>query len=213
MSRCRRSSRGGRVAALILALCLALPAAAPAQEAGTGIVIVDQERMFQQSLYGQRILQEIDRRSEALAAENREIESELVAEERALTGLRATLDTEEFRLRAATFDEKVTRIRASQDAKARALSRVQEEARQEFVRLVEPILSQLLDGIGASILLDRRVVLSARPEADITDRAIARIDDAIGPGDDLPQADPDPDAESGTGAPETPAPDPEDPAD
>ncbi|CAM4177471.1 OmpH family outer membrane protein [Palleronia rufa] len=201
MSRCRRNSRGGLAAAVILSLCVALPAAASAQEAG--IVIVDQERMFQQSLYGQRILDEIDRRSASLASENREIEAELVAEERALTDLRSTLETEEFRLRAAAFDEKVTRIRASQDAKARALSRVQEEARQEFVRLVEPILSQMLDGIGASILLDRRVVLSAGPEADITDRAIARIDTAIGPGEDLPHLDPAP----GDGPPEPSAPD------
>ena len=145
---------------------------------------VDQERMFQQSLFGQRIREEIDTRGETLAAENRELEAELSEEERKLTDLRSTLPTEEFRLRAATFDEKVSRFRTEQDAKARALSELQDEARQTFVRLVSPILSQMLEEIGATILLDRRAVLSASASADITDRAIARIDGAIGEGED-----------------------------
>lgn len=164
----------------LLALILAVAAPVAAQQGG--IAVVDQERMFRESAFGQRVLSEIDRRGEALAIENRRIEAELVAEERALTDLRPSLQPSEFRSRAQEFDEKVRGIRVEQDAKARALAGFQEEARQDFAARVAPILSRLLDEIDASILLDRRVVLSVEESADVTGRAVRRIDAAIGDG-------------------------------
>lgn len=135
--------------------------------------------MFRQSAFGARLLSEIDARGDALAGENREIEAALTAEERELTEARVELDPAEFRERARVFDEKVRRLRAEQDAKARALADLQEEARATFVRTVSPILSELIGEIGADVLLDRRIVLTARAGVDITDRAIARIDAAV----------------------------------
>lgn len=139
--------------------------------------------MFQRSEFGARVLSEIDRRSEALARENRRIEAELTGEERALTDRRPDLEPAEFRARATAFDEKVRRIRAEQDAKARALANYQEEERQNFARAVAPILAELLGEIEAAVLLDSRVVLSASEGADVTERAIGRIDAALGSGE------------------------------
>lgn len=155
------------------AVLAALPVCA--QQIG-GVAVVDQERMFRESAFGARLLSEIDARGDELAAENREIETALTSEERALTEVRAELDPAEFRDRARIFDEKVRRLRAEQDAKARALANLQEEARETFVRRVSPVLSELLSEIGADVLLDRRMVLTAGAGVDITDRAISRID-------------------------------------
>ncbi|WP_175484531.1 OmpH family outer membrane protein [Palleronia marisminoris] len=144
-----------------------------------GVAVVDQERMFRQSAFGAQLLSEIDAQGDELAAENREIEATLTAEERSLTEARAELDPAEFRDRARVFDEKVRRLRAEQDAKARALADLQEDARATFVRRVSPVLSALLAEIGADVLLDRRMVLTAGTGVDITDRAIARIDETL----------------------------------
>ena len=144
-----------------------------------GVAVVDQERVFRRSRLGQTLLAEIDERGSALAAENRQIEAELTEEERALTDARATLDGPEFRARAESFDQRVRQIRAEQDAKSAALARMQEQARQEFVRRITPILTSLLAETGAAVLLDRRVVLATSPEADITARAIERINAEI----------------------------------
>ena len=149
-----------------------------AQEA-LGVAVVDQDRLFRQSRLGAALLSEIDQRAASLAAENRTIEAELTEEERALTEARAGLDTQDFRARAEAFDQKVRQIRAEQDAKSEAVARMQESARQEFVRRVTPILAALLTEVGASVLLDQRIVLASGPGADLTDRAIARIDAEI----------------------------------
>ncbi len=167
--------------ALLLAVLLSLAGPASAQQDGA-IAVVDQERMFSQSAFGQRVLAEIDRRGEDLATENRRIEAELIAEERALTDLRPSLDPAEFRQRAQAFDEKVRGIRAEQDAKARALAGYQETARQDFAARAAPVLSDLLEESAATILLDRRVVLAVEDAADITGEAVERIDAAIGDG-------------------------------
>ncbi len=156
--------------------------AAPLLARADGIAVVDQERMFQESLFGQRVLGEIDARSEALASENRRIEAELTGEERALTDERPDLDPKAFRERADAFDEKVTGIRDEQDAKARTLANYQEEERQAFARAVAPILSRLLADLDAEVLLDRRVVLTVADRADVTERAVERIDAALGAG-------------------------------
>ena len=175
---------------LFVAVCLALwlPFGAAAQDrpdvpaVRSAVVVVDQDRLFDASLYGQRILAEIDRRTVELAAENRRIETELTAEERALTELRGVLDAKEFRNRAEDFDARVEALRAQQDGKVRALGRLRDEARQEFYELAGPILSRILAERDASVLMDRRAVLSAAEGVDITDAAIARINAEIGDG-------------------------------
>lgn len=159
-----------------------LAAPSPAQDARP-VVIIDQERLFRQSAYGQRVLSEIDRESAALAAENRRIEAELVEAERELTALRSSLPQDEFRARARAFDARVKRHRSEQDAKTRALSRVQDTAQQDFFREAGPVLSALLDDLGASVLLDSRAVLAASGSADITAAAIERLDATLGAGE------------------------------
>ena len=175
---------------LLVAICLAfwLPCGAAAQDrpevpaVRSAVVVVDQDRLFDASLYGQRILAEIDRRTDELAAENRKIEAELTAEEGALTELRGVLSVEEFRSRAEDFNARVEALRDQQDAKVRAVGRLRDGARQQFYGRVGPILSQILSERGASVLMDRRTVLSAAEGVDITDAAIARINAAIGDG-------------------------------
>jgi len=186
--------------AFLWAFALVLLAApALAQSPGVpqgGILILDQERFFSASLYGQRVQEEIDAAGQALAAENRAIEAELTAEELELTERRAEMPRAEFSVLAAEFDARVEAIRAEQDAKTRALGSAVDRAQQQFFELSVPILLELAAERGASAIFDRRSVLLAADRVDITDLAIARVDEALGAGPDaalidlsLPSAD------------------------
>lgn len=205
------SRRPSRRLAVLVALSLGLSAPAGAQQHTTPIVVVDQERLFQDSRYGQRVLSEIDDRSAALAAENRGIEARLVAEESELTELRATLSVSAFRARADDFDTRVEALRDAQDAKGRDVARFRDEAQQRFYLRIGEVLTGILAERDAQVLLDRRSVLSVIDSVDITDLAIARIDAAFGAGElpDLPAEEdaPAPPPADGATAPGT-APDP-----
>lgn len=175
-----------RIAAICLALLMAAPVAAQQGQLPQGVVILDQERLFADSLYGQRVQAELDAAGQALAAENRSIEAALTSEELELTERRAEMPREEFAVLAEEFDIRVEALRDEQDAKARALSDAIDRARQQFFDLAVPVLLDLVQARGAAVILDNRAVLLSADTVDITDAAIAAVDERLGEGPDEP---------------------------
>jgi Skp family chaperone for outer membrane proteins len=165
-------------AAFLAALVLAIvtPPTVHAQASPPAIIVIDQERLFQESALGQSITGELEQRSATLAAENRAIEAELIAEERDLTERRSELPPEEFRALADAFDEKVDRLRSEQDAKTRELVAIRDAGRQSFTQSVGPILLDYMRRTGASVMVDRRSVVATADRVDVTDELIAEID-------------------------------------
>ena len=172
------------VAALLFAAAPAL-AQTPAQQR-PAILVLNQERLLSQTLFGQRIQAELEAASALLSAENRRIESQLTEEELDLTQRRPTLAPEEFRLLADEFDTRVTGIRAAQAAKGRDLQNQFEAAQQRFFEETLPALLEIVQERGASVMLDSRSVLLSAGSVDITDAAIAAIDERLGKGGEAP---------------------------
>lgn len=152
------------------------------------ILIVDRARMFTESAFGQASIERERIAATALETENAGIQAELVAEEQDLTVLRQTLSAAEFSARATAFDEKVERIRAEQDAKARDLARIRDDDGKAFQRAALPILGELTASLGAQVLLDKSAVILSLSLVDVTDEAIARVDAALGAGATAPVA-------------------------
>lgn len=153
---------------------------------GPAIVVLNQERLFADSLFGQRVQAEIEAASEELSRQNRELEAALLEEELALTEQRATMSEEEFRPLAEAFDARVEGIREAQAQLLRRLSAQADAAQQLFVELTTPILRGLLRDIGASAVLDSRAVLYVADGGDVTEQALARIDAELGDGGEEP---------------------------
>lgn len=158
------------------------------------VLTLDPDRLFSDSEYGKRVETEIEARARALAAENRQIETKLSTEEKELNTQRPTLAPEEFRKLADAFDAKVQRIRKAQDAKKQALNTVRDTERQKFLQLVLPILGGLIRESGAVAILNRQAIFLSFKGIDVTDRAIARINDKIGDGAALDRTAPEPKA-------------------
>ncbi|MEH6775116.1 MAG: OmpH family outer membrane protein [Cereibacter changlensis] len=148
--------------------------------AGSQVVTITQERLFQDSRAGQQIQDRYETASRALVAENRRIEAALEAEERDLTARRAQMPPEAFRPLAEAFDEKVEGIRAAQDAKSRALTRQRDEDRQRMLEAAAPILAQMMAERGAMVLIDKNAVVLSFDGIDITEDAVARLDAVLG---------------------------------
>ncbi|MEM9911973.1 MAG: OmpH family outer membrane protein [Pseudomonadota bacterium] len=158
------------------------PEPVQAQDVGvvqSGIVLIDPERLFEQSRLGRSIAQRVQQERDALIAMNRQLEAELEAEEQKLTAQREESSPEEFRALADAFDEKVQQIRRDSERRARDLERNRERAPRDFLRQVEPILIDVMRDAGAVVVLDQRSVLLSADIVDVTDLAIARIDAAF----------------------------------
>lgn len=184
-------------------MCLALgfaPIATPAQDRlQASVLVIDQERLFAETVFGLRLSAELEAASRALATENREIEAALIAEERALTEARSGMSPEEFRAAADAFDARVTQLRSAQDRKSQELVARRDLERQRFLDRALPVLGSILQEYGAYVLVDRRQVFLSDDRVNITDEAIARIGTALGSLLEDPEAGSDP-----ADAPQTP---------
>ncbi|THH38389.1 OmpH family outer membrane protein [Aliishimia ponticola] len=171
-------------------LSMTLPVAASAQDAATlrsPVLVVEPERLYRDSAFGQRISQDIAEQSAELARENRRIEAELEAEEKDLTEQRRTLEPAAFRELADAFDEKVRELRREQENKARAIIRQRETGLQEFLTAAAPVLEQMMQEAGAVVVLERQTVFLSLSAIDITEAALERINQEIGDGSAAPE--------------------------
>ena len=169
-------------------LAFGSPTPASAQQMGvvqSDVVVIDPERLLTETLYGQRLQSELQAARDRLIAQNDRVAQDLEAEELALTEKRATTPPDEFREMADAFDQKVEQLRLDAERMARELERRRDMAPIQFMRLIQPILSELLQETEAVVMLDVRSVLLRSEVADVSDLAIARINERIGSGPPL----------------------------
>ena len=170
----------GLFRAILMWLILALPASA--QPASPPVLIIDSERLFIETLYGQRLSSELAKQAAELQEENDRIVESLTLEERSLTVRRPDMEPEAFRAEADAFDSKVQDVRQNRDAKNVELQVATAEARSRFEQRVQGIVANIMLERGSVLVLEQRnVVLSVRA-ANITDDAIVRIDAELGDG-------------------------------
>ncbi|WP_166507081.1 OmpH family outer membrane protein [Frigidibacter mobilis] len=147
------------------------------------ILTLNDEELFEQSAWGTRAEAEIDVAAAGLAAENRRIEAQLLAEEKSLTDRRPSMDPAAFRAEADAFDQRVTGIRRAQDLKARAILRLRDAERRAFFTAAAPILSEVMRRHGAVAILNARAISLADSQIDVTDEMVALADQRLGPGE------------------------------
>ena len=170
-----------RLLAVLGILSLAAPVLA--QQVQSPVLTIDSERLYRGSDFGQRVLRDIELRTRALAEENRRLEAQLEAEEKALTEQRPDLAPEEFRALADAFDARVQAIRRERDAETRVVSELLDQNRERFLQVATPILEDIMREAGAAVVLEVRSVFSSANAIDITDLAIARINAKLGDGE------------------------------
>lgn len=183
----------------------------PATQARHQILTLDWDRLYEGSAWGQRVVRDVAEASRALNTENNRIADALVAEERALTEQRATMELAAFRAAAEAFDKRATEIRAAQKAKAQALQARLDQERGAFIQAALPILDELLVARGAAIVLDRRVIIRGLADLDVTAELVRLVDERVGDGAGVVSEDAAPETSAPTEAP-MPVPEPTSPA-
>lgn len=156
-------------------------ASANAQQT-TPILIVDQERLFEESLWGKRSAEVLEAESRAIISENQRLDKELSKDEAELSRLRKTLDETSFRERAEEFDARATQIRRERAIAVQDLSARIEADQSAFYQAAAPFLREVMLRYHAVAVLDRRSVLDAVEAIDITDELITELDARIGEG-------------------------------
>jgi len=163
----------------MVAVALMFAGQAQAQDILVPLLTLDQDRFFLESDFGKAAIERERAATTALEQENKRIEAELIAEEQALTEERKTLPPAEFSAKAEAFDQKVERIRSEQDAKARKLTETRDTDRKAFLQAAVPVLGELLGKKQATAILDKNQVILSLSAVDVTDEAIAAVNEAL----------------------------------
>jgi Skp family chaperone for outer membrane proteins len=147
------------------------------------VLTIDAERFYTESLFGQRVADELQADLEALRQENQKIQEALTLEEGELTRRRPNTAPADFSVLAEEFDRRVEAIRNEQEAKQRDLQQRDAERRAEFFRVATPVLAEIMFKAGAAVILDERSVFFGVDAVDITEKAIEEVNSRLGDGD------------------------------
>ena len=165
--------------ALILLCLLFQPLLA---EEKSVLFTVDMSQLLRSSDFGKNIIANNNAARQNLQNENNDLEEKLLIEEKELSELRKILSIDEFRPKALEFDKKVTIIRKGQREKEENLNKKVRREESDFFKKIYPILYELLIERGGLVLIDQRNAILWDNSVDLTDDAIALINQALASG-------------------------------
>ena len=165
--------------ALILLCLLFQPLLA---EEKSVLFTVDMSKLLRSSDFGKNIIANNNAARQNLQNENNDLEEKLLIEEKELSELRKILSIDEFRPKALEFDKKVTIIRKGQREKEENLNKKVRREETDFFKKIYPILYELLIERGGLVLVDQRNAILWDNSVDLTDDAIALINQALASG-------------------------------
>jgi len=140
------------------------------------ILVLNQEKLLLNSNSGKALLEKENAMKEAHRQEGLRLDKELESEERELTKLRDELVADEFEMLAIQFDTKVVAVRNEHQEKSEALGIELDRLRQSFFGNIVPVVAQIMQERGASLVFEQRNVLFTGPDVDITQDVIDRLD-------------------------------------
>ena len=143
------------------------------------ILTLSPEELYARSKFGDTVKKRAEAFAAQLAKENESFEAALAQEEKDLTELRKTMSADLFASVAATFDQKVERIRKDQEDKKRQLNQKVETNRKYFFDSILQILAEIMKKYGANLIVDKSVVFASFDRIDVTDEAITLIDQML----------------------------------
>ena len=163
-------------------LAFAAPVQGPEAAAPSSVLTVDLEKIARESDYGQRVNGLYQAEILTLQSQAKQVEAELIAEEQELVAQRDIVSPEQFKELSQAFDRKVVAIREDQNSKQSELQAKQRDDQRNLLRLIAPILYEIVSARGASVLIDRRNIVLDLSSVDITDEAIAKMNETLGDG-------------------------------
>lgn len=168
-----------RVAALLLCLVQAAPALAqtpaPDGPSGTIIIVVDLQRILREAAAVRALQQQVSAAREAFQAEIRQREEELRREDQELARERATLPPEVYAQRRQVLADQLADLQSDIQERRGQLDQAMNEGMRQVQSELLPILQQLTEERGADIMLAKSSIVLARPELEVTDEALTRL--------------------------------------
>ena len=169
--------RLGRAVALLCCLWAAAAAfaQAPAAQDGTVIIVVDLQRILREATAVQALQQQLGAAREAFQAEIRQREVVLRRLDQELARERPTLPPEIYAERRQDLADKLAALQSDVQERRQQLDRAMNEGMRQVQIELLPILQVITEEHGADLMLAKTSIVLVRPEYEVTDEALARL--------------------------------------
>jgi Skp family chaperone for outer membrane proteins len=169
--------RLGRAFALLICLCATAPAAAQAPSTGDGtvIIVVDLQRILREATAVQALQLQLGDAREAFQTEIRQREEELRRLDQELARERPTLPPEVYAERRQDLANQLAALQSDVQERRQQLDQAMNEGMRQVQSELLPVLQQITEEHGADLMLAKTSIVLVRPEFEVTDEALARL--------------------------------------
>jgi len=171
--------RKGFLAVLVLLFCISIPAFA---QSGIKIAVVDTEKVFQESVWGKKALEEMEKETTVWQKKGEQIDNELTKLEAELTKRQQFLDNkeEEQKLQDQIEGKRLEGQSLIQEGQT-SLKQKQQELMDPIILEIKDLIKKIAMEEKYDLILEKqldiyKIVLYVNPELDITSKVTVMLD-------------------------------------
>lgn len=164
---------------VLLFVCISIPAFA---QSGIRIAVVDTEKAFQESVWGKKALEEMEKEASVWQKKGEQIDNELTKLESELTKRQQFLENkeEEQKLQDQIDSKRLEGQNLIQEGQA-SLKQKQQELMEPIIQEIKDLIKKIAMEDNYDLVLEKqldiyKIVLYVNPELDITSKVTVMID-------------------------------------
>ena len=141
----------------------------------TSIAIVDLNLILSDSKAAKGATKDFEKIQKDTESEIVESDKSMLEERNKLIEQQSVIAPEAFEVKAQDYEKKLQNYQSEKQNKLRKLENVLQTARNEILENVKPILEELSQELGVTVILEKNSVLLSASNMDITDEVIKKL--------------------------------------
>ena len=141
----------------------------------TSIAIVDLNLILSESKAAKGATKDFEKIQKDTESEIVESDKSMLEERNKLIEQQSVIAPEAFEVKAQDYEKKLQNYQSEKQNKLRKLENVLQTARNEILENVKPILEELSQELGVTVILEKNSVLLSATNMDITDEVIKKL--------------------------------------
>lgn len=155
------------------------PATAPAVPTSLTVIVVDVQKLLQESKAAKMVREQIEAKRAEYAKEISRQEQVLQQERDALQRQQSSLSQEALNAKGRAFQEKVNDLDRVVQSKRQALEKSNADALQKIQESMVKIISQIAKDRKANLVLQRSELVLFDQQFDVTDQVLQKLDEDL----------------------------------
>jgi Skp family chaperone for outer membrane proteins len=164
---------------LALIIAAALAPGALAQSDVPKILVIDVQRVMQQSTAVAAIQEQLAERREAYQAELKQKEQEIREDEQALASARSEMTAEEFADQRRALEEKVGQVQREVQERQQTLAELQQEGMERVNQALVQVAQEVAGRLDADLVLGKSAVVLVKPEYEVTSLVLQELNASL----------------------------------